>query len=86
MRGTSGGTRSDLAAAPSTVAEGVDRLLGPVSVAWTAEAENIEPNRFAPGLWTAEAWLTNGAYLSLLGHSEEDVRTRLQEALKRLSR
>ena len=86
MRGTLGGTKSDIVADPATVAESVDRLLQPVSVAWAAEAVNIEPNRFAPGLWTAEAWLTNGAYLSVIGHSDEDVRDRLEDALARLTR
>jgi hypothetical protein len=70
----------------STVSESVDRILSPgAGRGWSAEIVTIEPHRFVPDLWTAEAWLTNGTYMSMLGHSQDDVRARLEEALKRLS-
>lgn len=73
--------------AASRVASSVDRLLEPAAGrSWLAEVITIEPHRHVPGLWTAEAWLTNGAYLSLLGRSEQDVRLRLEDALERLCR
>lgn len=73
--------------ATSEVAASVDRLLDPTAErTWLAEVITIEPHRHVRGLWTAEAWLTNGAYLSLIGRSEEDVRLRLEDALGRLTR
>jgi hypothetical protein len=71
----------------SEVASSVDRMLDQsVRTGWLAEVITIEPHRNTPGLWTAEAWLTNGAYLSLLGRSEAEVRLRLETALERLTR
>lgn len=77
----------EVEAAASPVAASVDRLLDRAPArTWVAEVVTVEPHRFRPGLWTAEAWLTNGAYLSLLGRSEEDVRQQLEQALERLGR
>ncbi len=78
---------AEVAAEPSGVAASVDRLLQPAPPAtFAAEIVTVEPHRFVPGLWTADAWLTGGAHLSLLGRSEADVRRRLEEVLDKLSR